>query len=1105
MSILPRWVRRSVRVSLPGRNNRRVNCRLRPHVEQLEDRWVPATLYMVTSLADTNTPGTLRFAINQANLNNTGTAASPDQIQVTAGAGTINVVGSPLPALTDIAVIDATQANGYLGTPIITLNGTLAGPAANGLTISAASSTVEGFDIVGFLGNGIRLDTGGSATIVNNFIGVTTTGLLAGNGGAGIFILGSAGNVIGGTGATDANVISGNGGDGILISGLTATDNLIVANFIGTDASGTIDLGNAGNGMQLTNGARLNTIGGNTPTAVAFTGKPIDGNVISGNGLNGVLLTSGAEFNTLSGNFIGTDLAGTQALGNDLDGVAIVNGANNNSLIGTTFPQPPFVFLNLICGNGGNGLRIQDSNNTTVQANSFGLGDDNMTPVANHLDGVLIAGSSTNTQFGGVIPLGNIVSGNLQNGVEIKDTASGTICFNTFCGLPAFVDTAVGNMLDGFLITSTGGNNLLRTNVIAGNLGNGIHISGNATGVQVADAIIGLDTNGQGALPNGANGILIDGNAHDNAIGGLQKSVIAQNTISANGGNGIAMLGNANHNVLFDNFIGVNIFGMIANGNGGAGVLVGGSATNNVIGGIGPLSQNLISGNHGDGIELTGASEGTQVLGNIIGANRNGQLPLANGGNGISIVSSNNQVGGTIFGDGNVIAFNTLNGVAVSNGTGNGIHDNSIFGNAVGGINLTAGGNNSEPAPVVGAAILSSPTTIRITGSFTAAAPGTYRLEFFASSSDIAAGQGKSFIGFLDVTAISTGVVPFSFSGALPPGVGTSITATVTDATENTSAFSTTAVASATVIAVGADAGGTPQVNVYNADGTLRLSFLAFEAAFRGGVRVAVGHIGGQQVIVAAAGAGGGPNVRVFDAVTGVMLPGSLGNFYAYEGTFTGGVFVAVGDVNGDGVDDIITGAGAGGGPLIKVFSGQTGALVQSFYAFDSTFTGGVSVAAGLVNGDANADIIVGAGPGGGPHVKVFDGSNASIVLSSFFAYETTFHGGVFVAAGDVNGDSHADIITGAGPGGGPHVKVFSGLDGSVLQSFFAYSSAFAGGVSVAAGFVNSDVNADIITGAGPGGSPQVNVFDGSNPGHLLDSFLAFDAAFLGGVFVGGG
>ena len=78
------------------------------------------------------------------------------------------------------------------------------------------------------------------------------------------------------------------------------------------------------------------------------------------------------------------------------------------------------------------------------------------------------------------------------------------------------------------------------------------------------------------------------------------------------------------------------------------------------------------------------------------------------------------------------------------------------------------------------------------------------------------------------------------------------------------------------------------------------------------------------------------------------------------------------------------------------------------------------------------------------------------------------------MAAGDVNGDGHADIITGAGAGGGPHVSVFSGTDLSILASFFAYDPAFTGGVTVAAGDVNGDGLADIVTGAGAGGGPHV-------------------------------
>src|SRR5690606_3178812 len=105
------------------------------------------------------------------------------------------------------------------------------------------------------------------------------------------------------------------------------------------------------------------------------------------------------------------------------------------------------------------------------------------------------------------------------------------------------------------------------------------------------------------------------------------------------------------------------------------------------------------------------------------------------------------------------------------------------------------------------------------------------------------------------------------------------------------------------------------------------------------------------------------------------------------------------------------------------------------------------------------------------------------------------FTGGVWVAAGDVNGDGHADVITGAGPGGGPHVRVLSGADGSQLHSFFAYAPAFNGGVRVATGDFDMDGRADILTGPGTGGGPHVRAFDGDNLSQLA-SFFAFDSGF---------
>jgi len=225
-------------------------------------------------------------------------------------------------------------------------------------------------------------------------------------------------------------------------------------------------------------------------------------------------------------------------------------------------------------------------------------------------------------------------------------------------------------------------------------------------------------------------------------------------------------------------------------------------------------------------------------------------------------------------------------------------------------------------------------------------------------------------------------------------------------------------------------------------------------------------------------------------------------------------VYVAAGDIDGDGCADIITGAGPGGGPHVRVIKrNPNGSLEEltSFFAYDPNFRGGVHVAAGDVDGDGRADIITGAGAGGGPHVRVFkrDPNGSLAELTGFFAYTPVFTGGVYVAAGDVDGDGLADIVTGAGPGGGPHVRAFKrNSNGSLaeLTGFFAYDPAFRGGVRVATADVDGDGRADIITGAGPGGGPHVRVITRGTDGSLseLTGFFAYAPSFAGGVFVAG-
>ncbi len=167
----------------------------------------------------------------------------------------------------------------------------------------------------------------------------------------------------------------------------------------------------------------------------------------------------------------------------------------------------------------------------------------------------------------------------------------------------------------------------------------------------------------------------------------------------------------------------------------------------------------------------------------------------------------------------------------------------------------------------------------------------------------------------------------------------------------------------------------------------------------------------------------------------------------------------------------LVTGVGAGGEARVRLLDSRGMVEQASFLPFGPDFRGGVRVAMGDVNGDGTPDMIAAAGPGGGPHVRVFDGVSGEQLtgtIGGFFAFGPGFIGGVFVAAGDVNGDGWDDIIAAAGAGGGPHVRVFSGRDGSPLQGFFAYGVGFTGGVTVAAGDVNDDGRADIITGAAP-------------------------------------
>ena len=327
---------------------------------------------------------------------------------------------STLPTITDPVTIDGytqpgaspnTNGPGLGSNAVlkIELDGTNAGagPNAVGLGITAGNSVVRGLVINRFTGPGILLYIGGGNSIEGNFIGTDVVGASdIGNSGAGLAITDSSDNVVGGTSVVARNVISGNGSNGVFIlsSFGPATDNQVQGNLIGTDAAGTVGLGNGLSGV-LINSASNNTIGGSTTAAR---------NVISGNNTHGVFISgsTGGTGNLVQGNFIGVQVDGVGPLGNSNHGVFITFNASGNVIGGTTSGLG-----NTIAYNDGDGVRVGIANANAVVSNSIysnALGIDLVNGSFNG-DVVTIDSSTIGVTPNDVVRSG---SGNLNRGIS---------------------------------------------------------------------------------------------------------------------------------------------------------------------------------------------------------------------------------------------------------------------------------------------------------------------------------------------------------------------------------------------------------------------------------------------------------------------------------------------------------------------------------------------------------------------------------------------------------------------------------------------------------------------------------------------------------------
>ena len=297
-------------------------------------------------------------------------------------------------------------------------------------------------------------------------------------------------------------------------------------------------------------------------------------------------------------------------------------------------------------------------------------------------------------------------------------------------------------------------------------------------------------------------------------------------------------------------------------------------------------------------------------------------------------------------------------------------------------------------------------------------------------------------------------------------------------------------------------------------------------AGFGGSVRSTTADVNGDGTpdLITAAGPGGLPAVTVYDGKSGTLV----GDFLAFEGTFTGGLFVDAADLDGDGRAEVVVTPDQGGGPRVVIFSVAPGGAVSpraSFFGFDdANFRGGARVAAGDVNKDGTPDLVVAAGFLGGPRVAVIDGTTAFRpaqvkLVGDFFAFSgsdaQTLRNGVYVAAGDVNGDGFADLVFGGGPGGAPRVYTLSGVllaqGGPVTAQMYPISNFFVdnngtdrGGVTVAT------TDGAVAIGSGQGNAGRVRVYRAADvttspaePATFQDLSVFGGANLPGGVFVG--
>lgn len=611
-------------------------------------------------------------------------------------------------------------------------------------------------------------------------------------------IITSSANRIGGQSVNERVVLVGNNLDGVdfaavEIRGNDAIFNVVQGCWIGVYENGAISQGN-GTGIHLTQGARRNEIGG--------PGEA-NRNLISGNYGWGVVIDGNSDSNVVAGNFIGPDVTGDVGPGNGPGGVLVRGAATGNTIGGVDFS-----WGNLISANHGDGVCFDGISVTGnfVTGNFIGTEITGQLRLANEGNGVaLVNGAHANTIGGDGAEDGNVISGNFRSGALLSGVGTDdNVLLGNFVGIEVVGFAAIGNAVesgagvlirDGARNNRVGGSTVGERNIISGNSGYGVHVTGPGTNGNVVSACF-IGTNGFG-LSSAFNtvGVVIDSGAQYNRVGG---STTGQgNLISGNRaqhfpfGAGVLIRGHpTDFNEVKGNAIGVDINGARALPNGSAGVIIADGAQHNVVGDTILAGGNVISGNGSAelseglaaGVHIFGTgTRFNEVVGNWIGRSTNGLAIVANVGHGIGVFAGacDNAIGGSTSASGNVITASDYHGIIVSGAESrrNLVRYNSTYGNDSLGMAVTSGAQDGIQPPRLVVGYVSE-----VFGD--AAPPGAIVDVYRAATDQFDSGEGRQLVG--SGMADNVGDFHVYLSGV---GAFDTLTAIVTDSNNNSSAY----------------------------------------------------------------------------------------------------------------------------------------------------------------------------------------------------------------------------------------------------------------------------------------------------------------------------